>query len=81
MTDTVIEGRESKSVINGVSVTTGYFLTKKNSKGDRTAIFYAVFKIRDINYFIELSGDSDDADETAKELAETVYNIIQGKNV
>ena len=81
VTDTVIEGRESKSVINGVNIMTGYFLTKKNSKGDRTAIFYAVFKIRDINYFIELSGDSDDADETAKELAETVYNIIQGKNV
>lgn len=80
VTDTVIEGRESKSVINGVNIMTGYFLTRKNSKGDRTAIFYAAFKIKDINLFIELSGDSDDADAIAKELAETVYNIIQGNN-
>ena len=41
ITDTVVVGEESTAEINGITVKTGYFVTDANSKGIKTAIFFA----------------------------------------
>lgn len=45
LSDTIIEGDEHTSTIKGTNVNAGYFVTKANSKGIKTSIYYAEINI------------------------------------
>ncbi|MBR3447118.1 MAG: hypothetical protein IKH27_04885 [Oscillospiraceae bacterium] len=76
VTDTVITGEESCSEICGTPVKTGYFLTRANSRGIRTAIFYAEFPIGGTTVYTELAGNEADSEQLCVQLSDTVYRMI-----
>lgn len=75
-TDTVITGENSTSDINGIPVKTGYFVTDANSKGIRTAIFFAGFEMNDTVIYLELAGNEQDSEQLSEKLSDTVYSMI-----
>ena len=58
-------------------VTFGYFLTKPNSRGIRTAILYASYTRSDLNYYLEIGGDEARTEELGTELGELVYEMLE----
>lgn len=77
VSDVKIEGNESISTVCGVSVTTGYFVTNQNSKGEQSIIFYADFKTGSINVYVELAGDRNEAETVSGKIAGLIYRIIE----
>lgn len=75
-TDTVIVSEESTADINGITVKTGYFVTDANSKGIRTAIFFAEFQMNKTVIYLELAGNEQDSEQLSKKLSDTAYNMI-----
>ena len=53
--DTVIDGAEKISTVNGISVIAGYFVTDRNSVGKQNAIYYATFKLGDSTVYVAVS--------------------------
>ncbi|MFP3155402.1 hypothetical protein LQZ18_13440 [Lachnospiraceae bacterium ZAX-1] len=53
VTDTLIEGNETISEVNGVSATAGYFITKANSQGVKNIIFFASLTLGDATIYVE----------------------------
>lgn len=41
--DTTIDGNTITSSVDGVDINAGYFITKSNSQGIKTVIYYATF--------------------------------------
>lgn len=76
--DTVVSGREHTAVIEGVSVRTGCFVTKPNSKGVRTAIFYAEFQRNQTTVYAELAGPERESEQLSQRLSDTVYGMVTG---
>ena len=76
ISDVVLEGNESSSSVNGIPVTTGYFVTSPNSRGEQSAIFFASFSIGNTNVFVECYGDKSDADAVSQETADLIFSII-----
>lgn len=74
--DTVIDGDESVSDIDGVSVSAGYFLTKANSQGNKTAIVYASFEVGNYTIYLETSGAEDESEDLCNALAEEIQKLI-----
>jgi len=72
----VLEGNESSSSVNGIPVTTGYFVTSPNSRGEQSAIFFASFSIGNTNVYVECYGDKSDADAVSQETADLIFSII-----
>ena len=56
----LIEGEPVLSEIEDVKIEAGIFTTNKNSKGKRNHIYYADFKMDDVAYYVEYSGEKDD---------------------
>lgn len=79
-TDTVIDGVESVSNVNGVSVSAGYFLTKVNSKGTRTAIFYGSFDVDNYTVYLENSGKEGQSNGLCNALAQELQKLIETAN-
>ncbi len=77
-TDTVVTGREHTAVIKGVPVRTGCFVTKPNSQGVRTAIFYAAFRQNQTTVYAELAGAKQDSKALSQKLSDTVYGMVTG---
>ena len=75
-TDTVIVGEESIADINGTAVKTGYFVTDANSKGIKTAIFFAEFKMNNTVIYLELAGNEQNSEQLSEKLSDTVFNMI-----
>lgn len=76
VTDTIIAGEEGCTEICGTLVKTGYFLTRPNSKGIRTAIFCAEFPIGRTTVCTELAGKEADSEQLCARLSDTVYQMI-----
>lgn len=75
--DTVIEGNEYTSTIDGVSINAGYFVTKANSKGEKTAIYYATFDIGKNTVYVENAGAESESDRVKNDFADTVLKLIK----
>ena len=74
--DTIIDGKETISEIQGTAVSAGYFLTDKNSKGERTIIYYASFKLGQYEFYVEHAGIESNSDSLKTELANTIQTLI-----
>ena len=79
LTDTVIPGTESTAKIGGTDVKTGYTVTKRNSKGNRTAIFYAEYALNGTAVDLELAGDSSEGVQLSERLTGILCGMI-GQN-
>lgn len=75
--DVVIVGNETASSVAGVPVTTGYYITKPNSRGEQLAIFFGSFKIGNTNAYVECFGDKSEANEVSQTTAELILQIIE----
>ena len=78
VSDAVIEGNESLSYVSGIPVSAGYFITKANSRGEQSAIFFATYKIGETNAYVECSGPKAKADDVSRATAELLQNLING---
>lgn len=74
--DTVIDGEESASDIDGVAVLAGYFLTKANSQGNKTAIVYASFEVGNYTIYLETSGAEAENEDLCNALADEIQKLI-----
>lgn len=74
--DTIIDGKETISEIEGTAVSAGYFLTDKNSKGERTIIYYASLKLGQYEVYVEHAGNESNRDSVKTELANIVQVLI-----
>lgn len=75
-TDTIIVGEESTADINGITVKTGYLITDANSKGIKTAIFFAEYDMNNTTIYVELAGNEQDSEQLSEKLSDTVYSMI-----
>lgn len=73
--DAAVEGEERASEVNGVAVTAGYFLTDADSRGERTAIYYAAFSLGETDAYLECAGPEGNSGETRAELAAAVQAL------
>ncbi len=73
--DTVIEGRESKSKIEGTKVTFGYFTSKMG--GEKLIIGYAFFEINNYTIYLETFRAKNDKKSIFTALGEEVLKLIK----
>lgn len=74
--DTVVDGYEKNSEVNGVPITAGYFLTGPNGKGIRTAIYYASFELGENTFYVESAGSEKESGAVRDEVAEVIQKLI-----
>lgn len=77
VTDTPIEGNESASLIDGVPVSAGYFLTDANSQGLRNLLLFATFSANDMTFLVEHGGAEADGEALRDELALVVGQLVR----
>ncbi len=77
LTDTVLVGEETTSTVDGVAVTAGRFLTDKNSRGERTAIYYASFHLGESTFYLENAGDYSAREAVKTELADVLQTLLK----
>lgn len=75
--DAVIVGNEYTSTIGGVRINAGYFVTKANSQGEKTAIYYATFDIGENTVYVENAGAESESDTVKNDLADTILKLIK----
>lgn len=75
--DTVVSGQDVAGEISGVGITGGYFLTDKNSKGERNIIIYAEFPLGENTVYLETSGPESAKEALAGDIAETARTVIE----
>ncbi len=75
--DVLIEGNETSSSVDGIPVTTGYFITDANSKGNQTAVFFGTFTLGRTNIYVECAGDKNEADNVSRVTANLILSIIE----
>ena len=75
--DAIIEtDNDTVCKIGGTDVLTGLFVTDANSKGVKTAIFYAEFTVNGNTVYIERAGDYENAETVGNELTKQIAEII-----
>lgn len=74
--DTVIEGKESDTEINGTSIKAGYWVSKFNSRGERNVIYYANFKLGDNAVYVEIGGEKSESERLKNELLTVVQALL-----
>ena len=74
--DTVIDGAEKISTVNGISVIAGYFVTDRNSVGKQNAIYYATFKLGDSTVYVENAGDRSESENVKNDLSHIIQELI-----
>lgn len=77
LTDTVLVGEEATSTVDGVAVTAGRFVTDKNSRGERTAIYYASFQLGESTFYLENAGDYGAREAVKAELADVLQTLLK----
>lgn len=74
--DTIVEGNEKSSEINGVPITAGYFVTRPNSTGIKTAIYYVAFTMGNTRIYVENAGPEYERETVKNELADVIEALI-----
>lgn len=74
--DTVVEGAESTSMVGGVPVTAGYFVTKANSQGIRRVIYYAGFALDGCAVYLEHAGPEPERDAVRGRLVTAIGQLL-----
>ena len=69
--DLVIDGEETASDVDGVSVNAGYFTSGK------TVIYYATFEFGENTVYIENSGKKDESETVMSEITLAIQNLIE----
>lgn len=77
LSDVVIIGNEKSTKVNGTSVTAGYFITRPNSKGKRTVIYYATIEFGNSQVYIESSGAAENRETIKNEVAAMIQAFIK----
>lgn len=75
--DTVIDGNEYASTVGEVSINAGYFVTKANSQGVKTVIYYATFDIVENTVYVEYSGVESESETVKTNLVDTILKLIE----
>ena len=70
------EGSEGTGEISGVPVTAGYFVTRPNSLGRKTAIYFAAFTMGGTRIYVENAGPEDERERIKNELVEVIEKLI-----
>lgn len=73
--DTVLEGEENSSDVDGVSVNAGYFISGK------TIIYYAAFELRESMVYIEHAGAKDESETIKNEISVMIQKLVALKEV
>lgn len=76
VTDTGVGANETASVINGVSVNAGYYITDANSRGEKRALADNTFPVGKIYAYVCTGGDAEDAEAVCKRAAEVTEKLI-----
>lgn len=74
---TVIEAESKTSVINGIPVAAGYFITNQNSAGERNIIYFAFFALEGISVYAELGGPNADSDDLREKIGILIDELTQ----
>ncbi len=75
--DTLVEGYERASSVGKVAINAGYFITKANSQGVKTAIYYATFDIGENTVYVEYSGEENESETVKNNLVDTILKLIE----
>lgn len=75
--DSIIVGVEKNTTINDVPVSAGFFVTHPNSKGEKTAIFYAKFELGGQIFYVENAAPYPDREKASRSLIEAVQALIE----
>ncbi len=75
--DAVVEGTETTSRVLGTDVTAGYFLTDRNSSGERYVIYYADFAAGGCRVYLEHTGPYAERETLKMQLAEVLQTIVE----
>ena len=70
ISDVVIDGEETASDVDGVSVHAGYFTSGK------TIIYYASFKLGENTVYVENAGNTDESEIVKNEIVSAIQNIL-----
>ena len=70
ISDLVIEGEETASDVDGISVNAGYFTSGKN------VIYYAAFELGESTIYIENAGKEDESETVRNDIADAIQKII-----
>lgn len=71
----VIEGKETASEVDGVSVNAGYFISGKN------VIYYASFELAGNTVYLENAGPKENGEAVKAEIASAIQNLIALKQI
>ena len=75
--DTIIDGNTITSSVDGVDINAGYFVTKSNSQGVKTVIYYATFDMGENTIYVEYSGVENESETVKNNLADTILKLIE----
>ena len=75
--DTIIDGNTITSSVDGVDIDAGYFVTKSNSQGIKTVIYYATFDMGENTIYVEYSGVENESETVKNNLVDTILKLIE----
>lgn len=75
--DTTIDGNTITSSVDGVDINAGYFITKSNSQGIKTVIYYATFDMGENTIYVEYSGVENESETVKNNLVDTILKLIE----
>lgn len=75
--DTIIDGNTITSSVDGVDINAGYFVTKSNSQGIKTVIYYATFDMGENTIYVEYSGTENESETVKNNLVDTILQLIE----
>lgn len=73
--DVIIDGEETASDVDGVSVNAGYFTSKK------TVIYYATFKLGESTVYIEHAGAKEKSEDIRNEISTVIQKLVALENI
>lgn len=76
--DYVLDGKVNISNVLGTAVKAGYFETKPNSRGKRNVIYFASFKLSNLDYYVELGGVEEEKEGLKEEISTIIGLLIKG---
>lgn len=76
VTDDIVTGETANAEIYGIPVTFGFFLTKPNSRGIRTAVLYASYLREGLQVYLETGGDEANQEQFGTDLGNLVCELL-----
>lgn len=71
LNDTIVDGEDRVSEVDGVSVNAGYFINNKN------VIYYATFKLGENTVYLEHAGEKDESEVVKSEISSAIQDLIE----